>query len=85
MAKKTEIRDRNKIRGIRRRWLLNSVSIVLLILALALGSFAAVLYNYYYTSTENDLLRKASSMSNGFRIRHLPGLPRPVRSRQKNA
>jgi len=67
MAKKTEIRDRSKIRGIRRRWLLNSVGVVLLILGLALGSFAAVLYNYYYTSTESDLMRKASSMSSGFR------------------
>ena len=67
MAKKTQLKDEGKIKGIRRRWLLNSVAIVILILALALGSFAAVLWSYYYTSTENDLLRKANSMAYGFR------------------
>lgn len=67
MAKKTDLKDKRKVRGIRKRWLLNSVGIVLLILALALGSFAAALFSYYYTSTEDDLFRKANSMANGFR------------------
>jgi len=67
VAKKTELKDKGKIRGIRKRWLLNSVGIVLLILALALGSFAAALVSYYYSSTEDDLFRKANSMANGFR------------------
>ncbi len=68
MAKPTRLEDQVKIRGIRRRWLLNSVAIVLLILALAIGAFAAMLWSYYYTGTEDDLLRKASASANGFRM-----------------
>ena len=34
MAKKTSLTDKVKIRGIRRRWLLNIVGVVLLILVL---------------------------------------------------
>ena len=67
MAKKTDLQDKVKIRGIRRRWLLNSVSVVLLILALALGSFAAALWSYYYTGTSSDLQGKANSTAFGFR------------------
>ena len=57
MAKKTDLNDQVKIRGIRKRWLLNSVGVVLLILVLALGSFFATLWSYYYASTANDLIR----------------------------
>lgn len=67
MAKKASLNDQVKIRGIRKRWLLNSVSVVLLILALALGSFAAALWSYYYTSTSNDLANKAGSKASSFR------------------
>ena len=61
MSKRLERGDKMKIRGIRKRWLLNSVGVVLLILILAVGAFATTLWNYYYTSTEDDLSRKASS------------------------
>ena len=47
VAKTTKMQDQVKIRGIRRRWLVNSVAIVLLILALAVGAFAAMLGSYY--------------------------------------
>ena len=47
MAKKTALNDQVKIRGIRKRWLLNSIGVVLLSLALALGSFFATLWNDY--------------------------------------
>lgn len=67
MAKKTDLNDKVKIRGIRRRWLLNSVGAVLLILALVLGSFAAALWSYYYTGTASDLEGKANSTASGFR------------------
>jgi len=67
VAKRVDLTDKGKIRGIRKRWLLNSVSVVLLILALALGTFAATLWNYYYASTESDLYRRANSMATGFR------------------
>ncbi|MCI9567336.1 MAG: HAMP domain-containing protein, partial [Lawsonibacter sp.] len=67
MARKTNVTDKGKLRGIRKRWLLNSISVVLLILVLAVGSFAAALWSYYYTSTEDDLYKKASNMANSFR------------------
>lgn len=67
MAKKTKLTDKGQIRGIRKRWLLNSIGVVLLILALALGSFVATLYSYYYTSTSADLAKKATSVAHGFR------------------
>lgn len=67
MAKKTDLNDQVKIRGIRRRWLLNSVSVVLLILILALGSFAAALWSYYYSSAANDLAGKSSSAASSFK------------------
>ena len=68
MAKPTRLEDQVKIRGIRRRWLMNSVAIVLLILTLAVGAFAAMLWSYYYDGTADDLERKATSSANGFRM-----------------
>ena len=47
MAKKVVVTDKVKIRGIRRRWLINSVGVVLLVLAMALGTFAAAMWSYY--------------------------------------
>ena len=68
MAKKTQIQDKVKIRGIRRRWLLNSVGIVALIIVLAVSAFTASLVNYYYTETADALERKANSTANGFHL-----------------
>ena len=67
MAKKTDLNDQVKIRGIRKRWLLNSIGVVLLILALARGACFAALWNYYYSSTANDLTGRASSAAGSFR------------------
>jgi len=67
VAKNTELKDKGKIRGIRKRWLLNSIGVVLLILALALGALSAILWSYYYTGTLNDLADKASSAASSFR------------------
>ena len=66
MAKKVAITDKVKIRGIRRRWLINSVGVVFLVLAVALGTFAAATWSYYYTTTMNDLKRQASDDAAGF-------------------
>ena len=68
MAKTTKLNDKVKIRGIRRRWLLNSVSIVALIIVLAVGAFTSSLINYYYVNTADDLKKEASSTANGFRL-----------------
>ena len=38
MAKKVKITDQRKIRGIRRRWLINSVGVVLLVLEIGRAS-----------------------------------------------
>ena len=66
MAKKVVVTDKVKIRGIRRRWLINSVGVVLLVLAMALGTFAAAMWSYYYTTTMNDLQRQAEDRARGF-------------------
>ena len=67
MAKKTVLKDKGKIRGIRKRWLLNSIGVVLLILLLALGSLCVILFRNYYTATSTDLAQKSSSLAHGFR------------------
>ena len=66
MAKKVVVTDKVKIRGIRRRWLINSVGVVLLVLALALGTFSTAMWSYYYSSTMNDLKRRAEDDAGGF-------------------
>ena len=66
MAKKIAVTDKVKIRGIRRRWLINSVGVVLLVLAMALGTFTAAMWSYYYTTTMNDLERQAEDRARGF-------------------
>ena len=48
MAKKVKITDQRKIRGIRRRWLINSVGVVLLVLVLALATFSAAIWSYLH-------------------------------------
>lgn len=68
MAKTTKLNDKVKIRGIRRRWLVNSVGVVALILVLVSGAFVSSLWNYYYNDAASDLMKKASSTANGFRL-----------------
>ena len=67
MARKTKIQDKGKIRGIRRRWLLNSVGVVALILAIAVLALASSLWNFYYTETLEDLTARANSVVYSFR------------------
>ena len=66
MAKKVKITDQRKIRGIRRRWLINSVGVVLLVLVLAIGTFSTAIWSYYYSTTMNDLKRRAGDQAGGF-------------------
>ena len=67
MARKTKIQDKGKIRGIRRRWMFNSVGIVAMILAVAVATFATSLWNYYYNESMEDLSERASSVVYSFR------------------
>jgi signal transduction histidine kinase len=66
MARKSELRDQGKIRGIRRRWLLNNIGVIGLILVLALGAFFTMLWSYYYSSTLEDLSKRSASVAEGF-------------------
>ena len=56
MAKKTVIQDRVKIRGIRKRWLVNSMGVVTLILLLAMGTLTLSLWAYYEVHAGQPLL-----------------------------
>ena len=67
MAKQNKIRDKRKIRGIRRRWLLNSVGVVALILTIAVLTLATSLWSFYYEGTLEDLEARASSVVYSFR------------------
>ena len=67
MAKQTKIKDKRKIRGIRRRWLLNSVGVVALILTIVVLTLATSLWSFYYEKTLEDLETRADSVVYSFR------------------
>ena len=48
-----------KIKGIRKRWMMNSISVVLFIVLLAVTAFSAAMGSYYYTTMSNALRNKA--------------------------
>ena len=48
-----------KIKGIRKRWMMNSISVVLFIVLLAVAAFSAAMGSYYYTTMSNALRSKA--------------------------
>lgn len=56
-----------KIRGIRRRWLTNSISMVLLIILVAVIGFSVAITYYYYKTMEEGLKSRASSTAYFFR------------------
>ena len=45
----------SKIKGIRKRWMMNSVGVVLLIAVLAVTAFSAAMGSYYYTTMSTGL------------------------------
>lgn len=47
-----------KIKGIRRRWMLNSISAVLLIVLFAVAAFSTAMASYYYSSMSTNLAEK---------------------------
>ena len=51
----------NKFKGIRKRWMVNSISVVLLIVLLAVTAFSVALAGYYYSSMSSELKGKAES------------------------
>ena len=67
MAVKIGIKDKKTIRGIRQRWLLNSLGVVMLILVLAVGTLSVALWAYYDRSMVTGLEAQASSVATRFK------------------
>lgn len=55
-----------KIKGIRRRWLINSVGILVMILAVVVVAFSLFIKNYYHDSILTDMENKARTAANYF-------------------
>ena len=67
MAGKQKKQDNARIRGIRQRWIANSVSVVLFMVVLAVVSFSLAMAGYYYDSMEEGLKARAGSAASFFR------------------
>ena len=55
-----------KITGIRKRWMVNSISVVLFIVLLALAAFSAAMGSYYYSTLSESLKQKAENAISSF-------------------
>ncbi len=58
----------SKIKGIRKRWMMNSVGVVLLIAVLAVTAFSAAMGSYYYTTMSTGLEKQATTAAEFFGI-----------------
>ena len=59
--------DGTRVRGIRRRWIVNSVSVVLFMVVLAVVAFSLAMARYYYDAMEEGLKARAGSAASFFR------------------
>lgn len=66
MARNAEITDRRKIRGIRKRWMANSIVVVAVLLIGILAAFSAASWSYYYSNMSDGLVLRAENMARGF-------------------
>ena len=55
-----------KITGIRKRWMVNSISVVLFIVLLAVAAFSAAMGRYYYSTLSESLKQKAENAISSF-------------------
>ena len=55
-----------KITGIRKRWMVNSISVVLFIVLLAVAAFSAAMGSYYYSTLSECLKQKAENAISSF-------------------
>ena len=55
-----------KITGIRKRWMVNSISVVLFIVLLAVAAFSAAMGSYYYSTLSESLEQKAENAISSF-------------------
>ena len=67
MSETEKDRSSARLGGIRRRWLTNSVSVVLLIVVLAVVGISVALARYYYDAMEEGLKARAGSAASFFR------------------
>ncbi|MBR2935437.1 MAG: HAMP domain-containing histidine kinase [Oscillospiraceae bacterium] len=67
MAGKQKKQDSARIRGIRQRWIANSVSVVLFMVVLAVVAFSLAMAGYYYDAMEEGLKARAGSAASFFR------------------
>lgn len=67
MAVKIGLSDKKTIRGIRQRWLFNSLGVVMLILVLAVGTLSVALWAYYSSSMRSGMEARAESVAAQFR------------------
>ncbi len=59
--------SQKKLRGIRKRWIFNSITAVLLIVLLAVVSFSVAISSYYYSTMRSGLETRASEAASYFR------------------
>ena len=55
-----------KITGIRKRWMVNSIRVVLFIVLLAVAAFSAAMGSYYYSTLSESLKQKAENAISSF-------------------
>jgi len=64
MAKK------GKVKSIRRRWMVNSIGVVLFIVLLAISAFAVAISGYYYNSMSSSMLSRATASVGALKSRY---------------
>ena len=55
-----------KIGGIRKRWMVNSISVVLFVVLLAVTAFSTAMGSYYYSTMSESLKQKAEAAVSSF-------------------
>ena len=55
-----------KMTGIKKRWMLNGIAIIIAIVAFAVAAFTLAMYNYYFTAVKTGLEEKARTSSAHF-------------------
>lgn len=56
-----------KVKGIRRRWMLNSISVILLIVLLAVSAFSTAMIGYYYSVLSTGLVSQSESVASSLK------------------
>ena len=60
------MKHKKGFRGIRKRWMVNSISVVLFIVLLAVSAFSAAMGSYYYSTLSESLSQKAENAVQSF-------------------